>query len=32
MPILLKSKIERKYSNGIAFQWFYTFTRVSDDN
>ncbi len=24
-------ELERKYSNGLAFQWFYTFTRSSDD-
>ena len=29
---LLQSEIERRYSNGLAFQWFYTFSRVLTTN
>lgn len=29
---LLQAEIERRYSNGLAFQWFYTFSRVMTTN
>ncbi len=28
----LQAEIERRYSNGLAFQWFYTFSRVLTTN
>jgi hypothetical protein len=28
----LQAEIERRYSNGLAFQWFYTFTRAMTTN